>query len=129
MLGEHGESLLVAKAAADVGDTEPDWADIQDKIRGLAMNIIEKKDYTNWAPGVATANMVKAIVENEKRVLPTSTVLQGEYGIEGASLGVPAVLGQNGLERVLEYDLADEDRQQLQDSADKLKKQIGELDL
>ncbi|PSG97059.1 malate dehydrogenase [Thermoplasmatales archaeon SW_10_69_26] len=129
MLGEHGESMLVAKSAADVGDTEPDWADIQDKICGLAMNIIEKKDYTNWAPGVATANMVKAIVENEKRVLPTSTVLQGEYGIEGASLGVPAVLGQNGLERVLEYDLADEDRQQLQDSADKLKKQIGELDL
>jgi malate/lactate dehydrogenase len=129
MLGEHGESMLVATSAADVGPDEPDWEDIQEKIRGLAMNIIEKKDYTNWAPGVATANMVKAIVDNEKRVLPTSTVLQGEYGIEGASLGVPAILGQGGVERVLEFDLADEDRQQLQDSADKLSKQIGELDL
>jgi malate/lactate dehydrogenase len=129
MLGEHGESMLVAKSIADTGDEEPDWEDIQEKIRGLAMNIIEKKDYTNWAPGVATANMIKAIVDNEKRILPTSSVLQGEYGIEGASLGVPAVLGQNGLERIIDVELADDDRQQLQDSADKLKKQIAELDL
>ncbi len=129
MLGEHGESMLVAKSIADVGDEDPDWDEIQEKIRGLAMNIIEKKDYTNWAPGVATANMVKSIVDNEKRVIPTSSVLDGEYGIEGASLGVPAVLGANGLERILEVDLADEDLKQLQDSAEKLKKQINELDL
>ncbi len=128
MLGEHGESMLVAKSIANVGG-DPDWADVQEKIRGLAMNIIEKKEYTNWAPGMATANMVKSLIENEKRVMPTSTVLQGEYGIEGASLGVPSVLGENGLERVIEVELADEDLKQLQDGANKLKKQIGELDL
>lgn len=129
MLGEHGESMLVAKSIADVGPEEPDWEEIQEKIRGLAMNIIEKKGATYHAPGVATANMVKAIVKNEKRILPTSSVLQGEYGIEGASLGVPAVLGSGGMERILDVDLADDDLKQLQDSAGKLKKQIAELDL
>lgn len=129
MLGEHGESMLLAKSMANVGDEEPDWEEIQEKIRGLAMSIIEKKDYTNWAPGVSTANMVRSIVDNEKRVLPTSTVLEGEYGLDGCSLGVPAVLGSNGMERVLEVDLHDDDLEQLQASGKKLKDQIAQLDL
>lgn len=128
MLGEHGESMLAAQSVADVGK-DLDWPDVQDKIRGLAINIIEKKGATYYAPGVATANMVQAVVENQKRVLPTSTVLNGEFGIEGCSLGVPAVLGNGGMEQVIDPGLDDQDTKNLQASAEKLKKVLADVDL
>ncbi|MDX1611143.1 MAG: malate dehydrogenase [Candidatus Thermoplasmatota archaeon] len=128
MLGEHGESMLAAKSIAGTGK-DLDWPEVQDKIRGLAINIIEKKGATYYAPGVATANMVQSVVENQKRVLPTSTVMEGEFGIEGCSLGVPAVLGAGGMEKVVDPGLDEEDTKNLQASAEKLKKVLGELDL
>lgn len=128
MLGEHGESMVAAQSIANVGK-DLDWPDVQDKIRGLAMNIIEKKGATYYAPGVATANMAQSIVENQKRVLPTSTILDGEFGLEGVSLGVPAILGHDGMEGVVEVDLSDQDLKNLQASGQKLKKTLAELDL
>ncbi len=128
MLGEHGESMLAAKSVANV-DKQLDWPDVQDQIRGLAAEIIEKKGATYYAPGVATANMVHSVIENQKRVLPTSTVMAGEFGIEGCCLGVPAVLGSGGMEKVVDPGLDAEDTKALQASAEKLKRVLADVEL
>ena len=128
MLGEHGESMLVARSVAGV-ERDVDWDKVQDQIRGLAIDIIAKKGATYYAPGVATANMVQAVVHNEKRVLPTSAVLEGEFGLEGVSVGVPAVLGGNGVEGIIDPGLDEADTKRLKDSGEKLKTVLAELDL
>ena len=67
---------------------------------------------------MSIATMVEAIITDSKAILPVATLLDGEFGIEGVFLGVPAVLGKNGLEQVVEIDLSDDELKALKDSAD-----------
>ncbi len=69
-----------------------------------------------YAPGSAAAQMVEAIVKDQKRVFPVCVKLEGEYGIEDCYLGVPVVLGKNGVEKVLELKLNDEEKALLETS-------------
>jgi malate dehydrogenase len=70
-----------------------------------------------YAPAASVFQMVKAILLDERRILPCSAYLNGEYGIEDLFIGVPAVIGKNGVERILELDLSLEERRQFQLSA------------
>ncbi len=67
-----------------------------------------------YAPGAAAAQMVEAIVRDQRRIFPVCAELQGEYGIENTYLGVPVVLGKNGIEKVIELDLNDEEKASLE---------------
>lgn len=67
-----------------------------------------------YAPGAAAAQMVEAIVRDQKRIFPVCAQLQGEYGIKNTYLGVPVVLGKNGIEKVIELDLNDEEKASLE---------------
>jgi len=69
-----------------------------------------------YAPGSAAAQMVEAIVRDQKRVLPVCMQLDGEYGIHNCYLGVPVVLGKNGIEKVIELDLNDQEKELLDTS-------------
>jgi malate dehydrogenase len=71
--------------------------------------------------------MVDAIVLDEKRVLPCTAYLEGEYGIEGLYMGVPLVLGAGGIERIVELDLDDAEQQALKASADAVREVVGVL--
>jgi malate dehydrogenase len=71
--------------------------------------------------------MVDAIVLDEKRVLPCTSYLEGEYGIEGLYMGVPVVLGSKGIERIVELDLDDTEQQALKASADAVREVVGVL--
>jgi malate dehydrogenase len=62
--------------------------------------------------------MVKAILRDDKKVLPASVLLEGEYGLDNLCIGVPIVLGDSGVEKVLEITLTDEERNMLHDSAE-----------
>ena len=66
-----------------------------------------------YAPGAAAAQMVEAIVKDQKRVFPACVWMTGEYGIEDMYLGVPVILGKNGVEKVIELDLNEEERELL----------------
>jgi malate dehydrogenase len=70
-----------------------------------------------YAPSAAVAEMVDSIVHDQKRVLPCAALCQGEYGIDDLFVGVPVKLGKDGVEEILEIDLSDEEREQLQQSA------------
>ena len=69
------------------------------------------------APEASSAEMVEAILTNEKRIVPAAAYLRGEYGHEGIFLGVPILLGKNGVEKIIELDLTGEERAMLDKSA------------
>jgi malate dehydrogenase len=80
-----------------------------------------------YAPGAAAAQMVDSIVLDEKRVLPCTAYLEGEYGIEGLYIGVPVKLGASGIEQVVELDLDEAEREALQKSAEAVREVVGVL--
>jgi malate/lactate dehydrogenase len=129
MLGEHGETMFPARSLARVGPAKVDWGTMAEQVRGKAARIIEQKGATYYAPAVATALQARSVLRNEKRVFPTSCILDGEYGIKGVALGVPAALGRRGVEKVLELDLSPEDLAQLRACADVLRERITEAKL
>jgi malate dehydrogenase len=80
-----------------------------------------------YAPAAATVQMVEAIVRDKKRILPCSAWLQGEFGMEGLFIGVPCKLGRNGLEKVIEVELTNDERAALGKSADAVKETMALL--
>ena len=81
-----------------------------------------------YAPGAAVAQMVEAIVDNERRIFPVCACLNGEYGLKDIYLGVPVILGKNGIEKIIEVELDKDESKLLKDSASSVKKVMNELD-
>jgi len=125
MIGEHGDSMFSPKSLAEVEGNDFDKA--VEEARHVAMEVIKRKGATFYAPAVCIYRMIKAVLEDTKEEIPTSVVLQGEYGINDVALGVPAILGRNGVEEVVEYDLTDEELESLRKSASILKERLTEL--
>lgn len=126
VLGPHGEQMFPARALARVEGVDVDWADVKEQVRGRAMSIIEKKGATYYAPGIAISRMVEAVVTNEKAFLPVISVLDGEFGQEDLTVGVPVVLGAGGVERVVEVDLG-EDRANFDKACEGVREQIEQV--
>lgn len=82
-----------------------------------------------YAPGAAVSAMVQAIATDSKKLFPCSVYLEGEYGQEGLCIGVPCILGKNGLEEIVEIELNEEEMAKLASSADAVKKTNGLLDV
>ncbi|MBE0641889.1 MAG: malate dehydrogenase, partial [Bacteroidales bacterium] len=80
-----------------------------------------------YAPGAAAAQMVEAIVDDQKRIFPVSALLQGEYGQKGIYLGVPAKLGRNGIEEIIEIKLDPKEMKMLDESAQSVREVIDVL--
>jgi len=80
-----------------------------------------------YAPGAAIAQMVDAILLDQKRVLPCTALLEGEYGIDGLYIGVPVKLGAGGIEEIVELELSDGERQALEQSAEAVRDVVGVL--
>ncbi|MCR2821907.1 malate dehydrogenase [Lederbergia panacisoli] len=74
-----------------------------------------------YAPAASLVEMVEAIVKDQRRVLPSIAYLEGEYGFEGIYLGVPTILGKEGIEKIIELDLTEEEKSALQKSADSVR--------
>jgi malate dehydrogenase len=90
--------------------------------------IVELLGTSAWyAPGAAAAQMVDSICLDEKRVLPCTAYLEGEYGIDGLYMGVPVKLGAGGIEEIVELDLDDQERAWLDESAAAVRDVVGVL--
>jgi malate dehydrogenase len=81
-----------------------------------------------YAPGAAAAQMVEAIVNDQKRIFPVSTILNGEYGLRDVCLGVPVILGREGIEKIIEIDLNEDEMELLNASAGHVKEVMKALD-
>jgi len=116
VFGEHGEGMFVYNENRE----------IEKEVKNSAMEVIKRKGATFYAPAVVVYRMINAIIEDTKEMIPSSVVLQGEYGLNDVSIGVPVILGRSGVEKIIEID---EIRKKLVDSANILKKKLEELDL
>ncbi|HVD65312.1 MAG TPA: malate dehydrogenase, partial [Gaiellaceae bacterium] len=79
------------------------------------------------APGAAAAQMVDSVCLDQKRVLPCTAYLEGEYGIDGLYMGVPVKIGGGGIEEIIELELSDDERAELDKSADAVREVVGVL--
>ncbi|MDN3596504.1 malate dehydrogenase [Zunongwangia endophytica] len=82
-----------------------------------------------YAPGAAVSALVQAIACDQKKIFPCSAYLEGEYGLEDIAIGVPAVIGKDGLEKIVEIELNDAEKTKIKESAEGVKKTNGLLEL
>ncbi len=82
-----------------------------------------------YAPGAAVSGLVQAIACDQQKIYPCSTLLEGEYGLNDLCIGVPVVLGKNGIEKIVEINLSDAEKAHLQESAEGVSKTNGLLEL
>lgn len=112
VISEHGENMLPLTRFSSVGGiplrefvSEQNANELFEKTRKVAAEVIALKGATVYAPGNAVATMVESVAKDKKLVIPVSAYLQGEYGVSDICIGVPAVIGGEGVERVIELKL------------------------
>jgi malate dehydrogenase len=132
ILGEHGDDQVPVFSKVRVNGRDPEFSadereEILSELQRSAMNVIERKGATQWGPATGVAHTVEAILRDTGEVLPCSVKLDGEFGIEGSALGVPAKLGSDGVEEIVEWDLAEAEREGVDDAAAKLADQYEEV--
>jgi malate dehydrogenase len=135
VLGGHGDQMVSIVSATTVGGvplTKLVGRDRIDELVGRTAKgggeVVELLGTSAWyAPGAATAQMVHAVMLDEKRVLPCTVYLEGEYGIDGLYMGVPVQLGAGGIEKVVELELTEEEQTMLNESADAVREVVGVL--
>ncbi len=125
VLGGHGDQMVAVVSATTAGgiplrELAPEGR-IKELVQRTAVGggeVVELLKTSAWyAPGAAVAEMVDAVLLDQKRLLPCTALLEGEYGIDGLYIGVPVKLGAAGIEQVVELELTDEERSALQESA------------
>ncbi len=126
VLGSHGDSMVPLMSRASVRGIPIARLLPQGKIRALVERTrnagaevlsLLKTGSAYYAPASSVVEMVEAVLQDQKRILPCSVYLQGEYGVEGCFLGVPVKLGSMGVDEILEVELSEEERRLLQASA------------
>jgi malate dehydrogenase len=135
-MGGHGDTMVPLPRYTTVGGipvTELIDADKLDAIIERTKfgggEIVKLLGTSAWyAPGAAAAQMVEAIVKDQKRVFPVCSWLEGEFNQEGIYLGVPVILGKNGIEKILEVHLNEDEQALLNESANAVRKVMGVLD-
>ena len=138
IIGEHGDSELAAWSNANVSGVKlSDFCEmrghfsheasenrIYEEVKNSAYEIIERKRATYYGIAMAVKRICEVIIRDEKSILPVSSMMHGEYGIEDVVLSMPAVVGKNGLETTVPIDLNEEEQVKLRESAETLKKII-----
>ncbi|TQQ80671.1 malate dehydrogenase [Halonotius roseus] len=132
ILGEHGDSQVPVFSKVRVDGRDPEFdGDEKDEIladlQQSAMDVIERKGATQWGPATGVAHTVEAILNDTGEVLPCSVVLDGEFGHDDTAFGVPAKLGDDGVEEIVEWDLDDYETKLMADAAEKLADQYDRI--
>jgi malate dehydrogenase len=135
VLGGHGDQMVPVVSATKVGGVPLRKLVGAERIEALVERTrkgggecVQLLGTSAWyAPGAAVAEMVNAVALDEKRVLPCTAHLEGEYGIDGLYMGVPVKLGAGGIEEIVELDLSDEEKAELGRSADAVREVVGVL--
>ncbi len=135
VLGGHGDQMVPVVSATTVGGVPLTSLVSAERIEAMVERtrkgggeIVNLLGTSAWyAPGAAVAQMVDSIVLDQKRVLPCTALLEGEYGIDGLYMGVPVVLGSAGVERVIELELSASEQAQLESSAAAVREVVGVL--
>jgi len=123
-MGGHGDTMVPLPRYTTVAGIpvtelieEKKLSDIIERTKFGGGELVKLMGTSAWyAPGAAAAQMVEAIIKNQKRIFPVCVKLNGEYNINDCYLGVPVILGKNGIEKVIELDLNSDEIKLLEDS-------------
>ncbi len=138
VLGGHGDSMVPLVRYTTVSGIPLTELMEQDKIDaivertrkgGIEIVNLLKTGSAYYAPAAAAAEMVESIIMDQKRMLPCSALLQGEYDLNGIYMGVPCLLGKTGLEKIVEIELSKDELEALNTSAEAVKKTLDGLAL
>jgi L-lactate dehydrogenase len=136
VVGEHGDSEVVLWSGARIGGIPlrswPGWSHdregaLAEEVRTAAYEIISRKGATNHAIGLVAADLLRCILRDERRVLTVSRLQEGVAGIRGIALSMPTIVGTGGAVDILEPEMSDEERAELERSAGVLRKALEEL--
>lgn len=124
LMGGHGDTMVPLPRYTSIGGIPVTQMIDKDKLDAIIERtkfgggeLVKLMGTSAWyAPGAAAAQMVEAIVRDQKRVFPVCVKLEGEFGIDDCYLGVPVILGKNGIEKFIEIDLNEEEKGYLQTS-------------
>lgn len=142
IIGEHGDSEIAAWSSANVSGIplndfcemrghyqhEEATKEIAEKVKNSAYEIIQRKRATYFGVAMAVKRICEVIVRDEKSILPVSTAMHGEHGIDGVVLSMPCIVGKDGIETKVPIPLNEAEQKQLQESAQVLKKIVEQLD-
>lgn len=136
LMGGHGDTMVPLPRYTTVAGIPVTELVDKDKLDAIIERtkfgggeLVKLMGTSAWyAPGAAAAQMVEAILKNQRRVFPVCIKLDGEYGIDDCYLGVPVILGKNGIEKVLELDLNSDEKQLLETSRGHVKEVMQVLD-
>jgi malate dehydrogenase len=137
VLGGHGDQMVPVVSTTTVGGVPLTTLVSSQRIDELVQRtrvgggeIVQLLGTSAWyAPGAALAQMVDAVVLDEKRLLPCTAYLEGEYGIDGLYMGVPTKVGAGGIEEIVEIELSEQERAWLDESAAAVRDVVGVLTL
>ncbi|MGF1478569.1 MAG: L-lactate dehydrogenase [Cyanophyceae cyanobacterium] len=143
IIGEHGDSEVTVWSKVNVAGTylcDGGWSDsptanneqltaISAQVKNAAYEIIQRKGATSYAIGLAIAQIARAILRDQNRVLTVSTLINGAYGLHDVCLSLPAVVNRQGVTRVLNLSLSELEKEQLRQSGTGLRQVIEQLNL
>ena len=136
LMGGHGDTMVPMPSCTSVGGIPINRLLSMDKLEAIVDRTrkggaeivgLLKTGSAYYAPAAATAQMVEAIVRDKKRLVPCAAYCDREYGVGGYFVGVPAILGANGVERVVELELTEKEQQDFQHSVDAVKNLVASM--
>jgi malate dehydrogenase len=136
VISEHGENMLPLIRFSSIGGiplnefiSKEKAREIFENTKNVAAEVIATKGATVFAPGNAVATIIEAIIKDKKSVIPVSTLLEGEYGTGDVCIGVPCVIGANGVEKIIELNLDKSEQEIFNKGINSVKEAINELPL
>ena len=143
IIGEHGDSELAVWSSANVSgidlsefcnlrkieNSQQMMNNLYTQVQKSAYKIIEKKGATYYAVAMAASRIIESIVRNEHSVLTVSCYIDNHYGLNNICMGLPAIVGKNGIENVLDIPLSEYEKQKLIDSSATLKEILTQIEL
>ena len=143
IIGEHGDSEIAVWSSANVSGIPLDdfcemrghynhdksQESIAEKVKNSAYEIIAKKRATYYGVAMAVKRICEAIIRDEKSILPISSLMHGEFGIDDVVLSMPSIVGANGIETKVPISLSEDEEINLKKSADTLRSILDDCEI
>ncbi|MFB6291096.1 MAG: L-lactate dehydrogenase [Candidatus Bipolaricaulia bacterium] len=144
VIGEHGDREVITWSLTNFGGIPFDKyceicnrscnrgkfkRSIEERVKNAAYEVIDRKGATNYAVGLAVAEILEAIFRDERKMLTVTSRLRGQYGLTDVALGLPSIVGTNGVEKTLTHDLSAEEEEKLIKSGKELKETGSKIEL
>ena len=138
VLGGHGDTMVPMPRLASIGGipvteliSKERLDEIIERTRFAGGELVKLfgNGSAYYAPAASAIEMAESYLRDKKRLIPCASLCEGEYGIDGYFIGVPTVIGSNGVEKIIEFNLNDEEKSQLNQTLDAVKKTVSETGL